>query len=32
VNFVNEPSNRVLEVDLDGDEGTLVLYDLLPTG
>jgi hypothetical protein len=27
---IGEPVNRVLEVDLDGDEVTLTLYDLPP--
>ena len=29
---IGEPVNRVLEVDLDGDELTLVLYDWPPSG
>jgi predicted nuclease of predicted toxin-antitoxin system len=29
---LGEPVNRVLEVDLDGDEVTLTLYDLPPAG
>jgi hypothetical protein len=29
---VGEPVNRVLEVDIDGDEVTLTLYDLPSTG
>ena len=29
---IGEPVNRVLEVDLDGDEVTLTLYDLPSTG
>jgi hypothetical protein len=29
---IGEPVNRVLEVDLDGDEVTLTLYDLPNTG
>jgi hypothetical protein len=29
---IGEPVNRVLEVDLDGDEATLTLYDLPPAG
>ena len=28
--LIGEPVNRVLEVDLDGDEVTLTLYDLPP--
>ena len=28
--FIGEPVNRVLEIDLDGDEVTLTLYDLPP--
>ena len=29
---IGEPVNRVLEVDLDGEEVTLTLYDLPPAG
>jgi hypothetical protein len=29
---IGEPVNRVLEVDFDGDEVTLTLYDLPPAG
>jgi hypothetical protein len=29
---IGEPVNRVLEVDLDGDEVTLTLYDWPPSG
>jgi hypothetical protein len=29
---IGEPVNRVLDVDLDGDEVTLTLYDLPPAG
>ena len=29
---IGEPVNRVLEVDLDGDEVTLTLYELPPAG
>jgi hypothetical protein len=30
--LIGEPVNRVLEVDLDGEEVTLTLYDLPSTG
>ena len=29
---IGEPVNRVLEVDIDGDDVTLALYDLPPAG